>query len=140
MATYSRRVINPWTWQDDLAYVQGVEVTGGRTLYLAGTTAIDENGQIVHAGDIRGQVLTALDSIETILAGANMKWEHLVRLNWYIKGSAVQDFWDKVFPEFKERLERESCRASGTMLGVERLAQPDLLCEFEATAVAPVDS
>lgn len=136
MSEYSRRVINPWSWQDELAYVQGVEVTGGRTLYLAGTTAIDADGNLVHVGDIRGQVMHALDSIETILRESDMGWEHLVRLNWYIKGSALDDFW-AMFPEFKQRLEDVGCHASSTVLGVERLAQPELLCEVEATAVAP---
>ncbi|MET0187971.1 MAG: RidA family protein [Pseudonocardia sediminis] len=139
-STYSRRIINPWSWQDDLGFVQGVEVTGGRTLYLAGAVASDEDGKFLHAGDIRGQVVAALDNAETILAAADMRWEHVVRFNWYVVSSVLDEFWEKGHPELRARFDRVGCRASGTLLGVDRLAEPELLCEFEGTAVAPVDA
>lgn len=135
-AATGRREINPWKWQEEFSFVQGVEVTGGRTLYLAGAPATDGDGNPVHPGDIHKQVQTALDNIETILTEAGMKWEHVVRLNWFIKGPVLDEFWEKAFPSFKERLADAGCRASGTLLGVDRLAQPEFLCEFEATAVA----
>ena len=37
-----RRIINPWTWQDEFGYVQANEVSGvQRTLYCSGQAAND---------------------------------------------------------------------------------------------------
>jgi len=41
-----KRVINPWTWQNERSYNQAVEVknvTG--TLYVSGQTAINDKGE-----------------------------------------------------------------------------------------------
>ena len=38
-----RRVINPWTWQDQFGFVQANEVSNGqRVLFCAGQTSVDE--------------------------------------------------------------------------------------------------
>jgi len=48
-----RRIINPWTWQDQLGYVQANEVSGTqRTLFLAGQASVDEEGRPVHPEDM----------------------------------------------------------------------------------------
>ena len=52
-----RRVINPWTWQDQFGFVQALEVTGSeRALFCAGQTSSDADGNPVHAGDMRAQL------------------------------------------------------------------------------------
>ncbi|MDQ4043481.1 MAG: Rid family hydrolase, partial [Actinomycetota bacterium] len=62
-----RRVINPWTWQDNFGYVQANEVGGRRVLYCAGQTSVDDDGNSVNEGDMRAQLLQALDNLETVL-------------------------------------------------------------------------
>ena len=43
--TMERRIINPWTWQDEFGYVQANEVSGvQRTLYCSGQAANDAQG------------------------------------------------------------------------------------------------
>ncbi len=79
-----RRVINPWTWQDELGFVQANEVTAAsRTLYCAGQTSVDESGTPVHAGDMAAQLGKALDNLEEVLAAAGMSLADVVRLNAY---------------------------------------------------------
>ena len=40
-----RHVINPWTWQDALGFVQAYEVSAAkRTLVCSGQTSVDANG------------------------------------------------------------------------------------------------
>ena len=65
-----RRIINPWTWQDEFGYVQANEVIGAQhTLYCSGQGANDATGAAVLAGDMRGQIGLALDTL-----GARAGW------------------------------------------------------------------
>jgi enamine deaminase RidA (YjgF/YER057c/UK114 family) len=129
-----RRVINPWTWQDQFGFVQAHEVTGAeRTLYCAGQTSNDGDGNPVHAGDMRAQLGQALDNLETVLREAGFELSQVVRLNYYTTDvDAFLQSGDVVGP----RLAEAGCRPSSTLLGVARLAFPEFLVELEATAVA----
>jgi enamine deaminase RidA (YjgF/YER057c/UK114 family) len=128
-----RRIINPWKWQDPFAFAQACEISGGqRVLYCAGQASVDPEGRPAHAGDMRGQINLALDNLGTVLAGAGFELSNVVRLNYYTT-NVDQLFanWDVVV----SRLDQAGCRPSSTMLGVSRLAFPELLIEIEATAV-----
>ena len=127
-----RKVINPWTWQDDFGYSQGLEVTGStQTLVCAGQTAMSADGQPMHPGDMPGQVSLALDNLETVLRQAGYDWSHVVRLNYYTTDV------DALLAAFGQLGERMGAVGSppGTLLGVARLAFPELLVEIEATAM-----
>lgn len=129
-----RQVINPWTWQDEFAYVQAVEVTGAsRTVYCAGQTSVDRDGTPLHADDMRAQLDRAVDNLETLLSSAGLGLSHVVRLNIY---TVDVDATFAAYRVLAARLSGAGCRASGTLLGVMRLAHPALLVELEATAVA----
>ena len=79
-----RRVINPWSWQDQFNFVQANEVSNvQRQLILAGQTSIDEEGNAVHAGDMRAQINQSLTNIETVLENAGFELSDVVRLNYY---------------------------------------------------------
>ena len=94
-----------------LRFLQGgVEVIGTRTLYLSGQAAFAD-GKVLHP------------------------WADVVRLNWYLRADQLEDFLTGVQPAFKQRLDEGGCRAPGVLLGVASLAFPEMLCEFEATAV-----
>jgi enamine deaminase RidA (YjgF/YER057c/UK114 family) len=129
-----RRIINPWTWQDDYGFVQGHEVTGGqRTLYCAGQAATDESGRPVHPEDMAAQLRQSLDNLETVLREAGMSLSNVVRLNMY---TTDVDRFLAAFHMAIERFKANDCRPACTLLGVTRLAFPELLVEIEATAVA----
>ncbi len=127
-----RRVINPWTWQEAYGFNHGHEVTGGRTLYLAGQVSLDDEGQLVHAGDMAGQVNKSLDNIEAVLASADMTPADIVRLNVYTTDVDLLLEHYGLLARFTEA----GARYTSTLLGVARLAFPELLVELEATAVA----
>jgi enamine deaminase RidA (YjgF/YER057c/UK114 family) len=130
-----RVTVNPWRWQEPFAFVQANEVRGPhRVLYCAGQASVDGEGRPVHAGDIRAQVDQALTNLETVLSAAGLTLAHVVRLNYYttdVEGLLAN--WDAV----ATRPSRAGCRPASTLLGVARLAFPDLLVEIEATSVAP---
>jgi enamine deaminase RidA (YjgF/YER057c/UK114 family) len=128
------RVINPWTWQDQFGFVQAYEVSEGqRVLYCAGQTSVDAEGNPVHDGDMGAQLTQALDNVETVLAEADLQLSNVVRLNIY---TTDVDALFGAYPALITRLTEAGCRPSSTLLGVTRLAFPELLVELEATAVA----
>ncbi len=128
-----RRIINPWTWQDNFGYVQANEVGGQRVLYCAGQTSVDDDGNPVNEGDMRAQLLQALDNLETVLREGGFELSDVVRLNYYT--TDVDRFFE-AYDTFAARLAEAGCGPAATLLGVARLAFPELLVEIEATAVA----
>ncbi len=128
-----QRIINPWMWQDHMGYSQAIEIIGGqRVLYCAGQASIDADGRPVHPGDMRAQLTQALDNLETVLTEAGYHFANIVRLNIYTPD--VDQYFAHV-DVIMRRLGQADCRASATLLGVARLAFPELLIELEATAV-----
>jgi enamine deaminase RidA (YjgF/YER057c/UK114 family) len=126
--------VNPWTWQDALGYVQGNEVTGAqRVLICAGQTSVDGEGNPVHAGDMRAQIEQCLDNVEAVLSQAGFSWGDVVRLNIY---TTDMDGFFEHYEYFGTRLGQAGCKFAGSLLGVQRLADPSLMLELEATAVA----
>ena len=82
-----KTVINPWQWQDNLGFSQAIEVCNThRTLYCAGQAAIDENG-IPSSRDMKDQIQSCLDNLETVLTNAGYKLSDLVRLLYHFGGS-----------------------------------------------------
>lgn len=128
-----RRMINPWTWQDEYGYVQANKVRGvQRTLYCSGQAANDETGAAVLAGDMRGQIALALDNLETLLREADFSFADIARLNIYV--TDVDQFFAN-YDAFIGRLAAAGCQHTGSLIGVARLAFPEMMIEIEATAV-----
>jgi enamine deaminase RidA (YjgF/YER057c/UK114 family) len=128
-----RRIINPWTWQDQLGYVQANEVSGTqRTHFLAGQASVDEEGRPVHPEDMGAQLTQSMDNIETVLREAGAELSDVVRLTYYT--TDVDRFFE-AYGAAAGRLAEAGCRPASTLLGVTRLAYPELLVEIEATAV-----
>jgi enamine deaminase RidA (YjgF/YER057c/UK114 family) len=128
------RPVNPWSWQDNFGFSQAIEFSGQeRVLVCAGQTSVDENGTPVHAGDMSAQVGKALDNVEAVLDKAGMSLGNVVRLNIYTTDV------DAIFPAlplWASRLKAAGCQPASTLLGVQRLAFPELMVELEATAIA----
>lgn len=46
-----RRIVNPWTWQDQFGFVQANETSGvERVLLCSGQTSVAADGQPTHEG------------------------------------------------------------------------------------------
>lgn len=128
-----RKMINPWTWQDQFGFSQAMEISGGqRVLYCAGQLSTDENGAPVHAGDMAAQIGQAFDNLEVVLQKAGFSLAEVVRLNYY---TTDVDLMIENWGVLVGRLAQVGCQPSSTLLGVARLAFPDMLIEIEATAV-----
>lgn len=129
-----RTAVNPWPWSAELGFHQGEVVTGQtRTLYCAGQAAMSADGEPRHAGDMAAQLTLGLDNLEAVLAEANMSLANVVRLNVY---TTDVDLLFQHYGTLAARLGAAGVAPPATMLGVTRLAIPDLMVELEATAVA----
>jgi enamine deaminase RidA (YjgF/YER057c/UK114 family) len=125
--------VNPWKWQDELGFSQAIEVRGeARILYCAGQTSVDDQGNVLHAGDMAAQISTALDNLETVLTHAGMSLANVVRLNYYV--TDVRAYFSAA-STLGSRLQAAGIQPAGTLLGVASLFHPDAVIEIEATAV-----
>jgi enamine deaminase RidA (YjgF/YER057c/UK114 family) len=129
-----RTAVNPWNWSIKLGYNQAEIIQGAsRQVICAGQTSVDENGAPQHAGDMRGQIALALDNLEAVLAGAGMTLTNVVKLGVY---ATDVDEALKNFDLMGMRFGPYQVAPPMTLLGVTRLALPDLMFEIEATAMA----
>jgi enamine deaminase RidA (YjgF/YER057c/UK114 family) len=91
------------------------------------------DGQPQYAGDLAAQLTLSLDNLEAVLGGAGMSLTNLVRLNVY---TTDVDLLFQHYGVLASRLGATGVAPTTTMLGVTRLAIPDLMVELEGTAVA----
>lgn len=127
-------MVNPWAWSGEMGYSQGEVVTGRtRTLYCSGQAAMSGDGKPEHAGDMAAQLALALDNLEAVLGEAGMTLADLVRLNVY---TTDVDLLFQHYGVLAARLGAAGVAPTSTLLGVTRLALPELMIELEGTAVA----
>ena len=107
-------------------YSYGI-VTSGRTLYVAGQVALDENGDLVGEGDAVAQTRQVLTNLEKVVTAAGGRMEDIARTTVYITSldyrAAIGEVRKEFFP---------SPPPANTLLVVTSLAHPDLLVEIEA--------
>ena len=129
-----QRNVNPWKWQDQWGFSQAVEVRGAeRVLYCSGQTSTDADGKTVAPGDMAAQAAKALDNVETVLREAGLGLQNVVRLDYFV--TDVDLYSNEAAPVIGPRLAAAGVQPAGTLLGITRLAFPDLMIEIEATAV-----
>ena len=64
--------------------------------YVSGTASIDETGEVVHVGDIEGQVNRMLLNVEQLLQGSGAALGDIVRATTYLKDAADLDCFRRV--------------------------------------------
>lgn len=125
-----RRQIQPDSVAQPVAeYAQAVEVEGGRTLYIAGQVAIDREGRLVGAGDIRAQARQVLSNIAAILEEAEGSMSDIVMLTTFL--TDMDDYAD--FVAVRAEFISPPYPAA-TLVEVSSLVRPEWLVEVEAVA------
>jgi enamine deaminase RidA (YjgF/YER057c/UK114 family) len=130
----NRIAVNPWHWSLNFGFNQAELVEGHtKELICSGQTSVDGDGTPQHADDMGAQVRLALDNLEAVLNEAGMTFANVVRLNIY---TTDVDSFLQHFGAIAERGGAAGVKPASTLLGVARLAFPELMVELEATAMA----
>jgi enamine deaminase RidA (YjgF/YER057c/UK114 family) len=131
--TVSRTAVNPWAWSLGFGFNQAEIVEGaGRVLVLSGQAAAGPDGTTQHVGNFPAQVSLSLDNIETVLREAGMTLANVVRINVFTTDvDAMMGSWEDVVKRFSAA----GVQPTSTLVGVTRLAFPEMMVEIEATAV-----
>lgn len=114
-------------WESIVGYSRAVRI--GNHIWVAGTTATDQAGGVVAAGDVAGQTRYILERIAAALKEAGATMSDVVRTRmfvvdisqWEAIGRAHGDFFGSVRP-------------ATTMVQVTRLIDPAHLIEIEVDA------
>lgn len=122
------RVSSGTEWEGQVGYSRAVRV-GDRVL-VAGTTATDDDGEVVAPGDPRAQTEQALENVADALSAAGAALEDVVRTRLYVTDA---DDWAVVGEVHGEYF--DETRPAATLVEVSRLIGPEMVVEIEAEAV-----
>lgn len=115
-------------WEAIAGYSRAVRV--GQFVFVSGTTASDETGQIQHPGDVYGQATYIYRKIEAALQSADTKLQDVVRTRVYVIN---MDEWKQVTQAHHDFF--RDIRPANTLVEVSRLADPEMLVEIEVDAI-----
>jgi enamine deaminase RidA (YjgF/YER057c/UK114 family) len=128
------KILQPEGWPRPKGYANGIAVRG-RQVFVAGLVGWNAEERF-EAKDLPGQFEQILRNLVAVLAEADARPEHLVRMTWYVTdrdayrenvrriGEIYRDILGRVFPTM-------------AVVQVVALMEDEALIEIEATAVVP---
>lgn len=132
----SHERVDPESLPAPSGFTHAVVSTGGRTVWLAGQTALDGGGALVGAGDVVAQYDRALANLLTALEAAGGRAEHLVSMTTYLVDVGAYRERSREVGEAWRRLVGRHYPAMA-VVGVTRLWETDALVEVQGVAVVP---
>jgi enamine deaminase RidA (YjgF/YER057c/UK114 family) len=124
------RISTSTPWEPIAGYSRLVRA--GDYVFVSGTTATDERGTVIGAGQMYVQARQALLNIETALGRVGITMKHVVRTRMFV--TDISRFGDAA------RAHREFFpdeRPATSMVEVKSLVNPEMMIEIEADAYAP---
>ncbi len=114
-------------WESIVGYSRAVRV--GNHIWVAGTTATDENGNVVGVGDVTVQTSYALKKIGRALIEAGATFADVVRTRMFVTDIVQWEIIGRIHGEIFG-----SIRPASTMVEVSKLVDPQHLIEIEVDA------
>lgn len=128
------QILQPPTWARPRGYANGITASG-RLVFISGQIGWDERCRF-QATDFVSQARQALKNVLTVLAEANGRAEHIVRLTWYVVDKQEYLACSKELGVTYRELMGEHYPVM-TMVQVAGLVEDQARVEIEATAVVP---
>jgi enamine deaminase RidA (YjgF/YER057c/UK114 family) len=115
-------------WEEIVGYSRAVRL--GNVVEVAGTTAVDEEGNVVGPDDPYTQTQYILHKIEKALQAAGASLGDVVRTRIFVTDIGRWEAVGRAHGEFFRAI-----KPAATMVEVKALISPELLVEIEATAL-----
>jgi 2-iminobutanoate/2-iminopropanoate deaminase len=134
-AITNRNVLNE-AYSYGSAFSRGmrIDLNGLVILLISGTASIDDEGETVHVGDLRGQTRRTFENITGLLTSEGATWKDVVRTTCYLR-DIERDY--KAFNEERTAFYlKQGLDPLPASTGIQAiLCRPELLVEIEAIAM-----
>ncbi len=125
--------INPPALFSPPGFTQVVEVTGGRTVYIAEQVAFDPSFHLVGPGDFHAQAEQVFENLKTALDSVGANFNHLVKINIFLVDMTKLP----IITEVRDRYVNTQHPPASTAVEVRKLAREGLLMEIDGIAWIP---
>jgi len=117
-------------WEDIVGYSRAIRA--GSRVMVTGTTAVDESGLIVGAGDAYRQTIYIFQKIKKYLEEAGSSIEQVVWNRMFVTDISK---WEEIARAHAEIFGK--IKPCATMVEIKGLINPDMLIEIETEAIVP---
>lgn len=125
-----KKFVNPPGMKPLGMYTQVTVAQGGSIAFISGQVSVDANGKVVGAGDIQAQAVQVFENLKLALGGIGATFNDVIKFTIYIVGLTQER--RKAVMDIRGRYISHKNPPAATMIGVDKLVEPELLVEIEA--------
>ncbi len=115
-------------WEPIVGYSRAIRI--GNQIFVTGTTATNEQGEIAGVGDAYAQTVQVIQNIERALKALGGELKDVVRTRMFVTDIARWEEFGRAHGEFFREI-----KPCATMVEVRRLIDDRMLIEIEVDAV-----
>lgn len=131
MSTIEKQVLRTGPFAELIANAVRV----GDTVYLSGAVSVDDNGEVLHPGELEAQMTQCYDTIRSTLAEFDADLSNIVDETWFVTDVAgAMANLESVFGA-RAAAFGEQPAITQTCVEVSALVMPDLVIEIKAVAL-----
>ena len=120
----------PLNWDRKYNFVQAVHVKNPTNiLFISGQASLDDDGNVIHKGDIEAQLRKVYDNMKAVVEEAGGSMNNIVKTTAYVTDIR---YFEK---EAEVRKEYFRDNIAHTIAVINNLALEGMMCEIEAIAV-----